>query len=251
MAIFKLYKITEDDNGVSKERQIGAYEALQFEYADMASWYDSFWADYLNKTFQLPLQLLTTAIQRDQKEEAEVVVVDVACGTGEFVKRAKDRLTTDTKDGNTTIFYGIEPCSEMLAKATQKDDAAQWIQSAAEELPLEDASANVVTSTSAFHFFRNKPLALHQMHRILRPGGQVIITDWSADYWLVRLYHLLELVRWNIRFSHRYPSPLYSKTLLQLVEEAGFQDVQVETYTVRFWTVVVWGMQTVTACKPR
>ena len=246
-----------------KGKAAGAFEALQFEYAAMAAWYDSFWSDYLNKTFQLPLQILMTRARscssiEDSVEEAgikqrdsAVTVVDIACGTGEFVKRAKQSLTKeDDNEGEGFAFYGIEPCPEMLAEARQKDDDVQWIESAAEAVPLSDATADVVCSTSAFHFFRNKPLALSQMHRILRPGGQLIITDWCADYFLVRLYHCFELLRWNFRFSHRYPGPLPSKTLRQLVEEAGYQDVRVETYTVRFWFAIIWGMQTVTATKP-
>jgi SAM-dependent methyltransferase len=140
-------------------------------------------------------------------------------------------------------------------KSLNNSDATttQWIRSTAEALPLEDASADVVCSTNAFHFFRNKPLALAQMYRVLRGEGRLVITDWCADSVIVRSYHLLEWIRWNLwgRYEHAYPGPLRSKQLWQLVKEAGFRNVTVETYTstVRFWTVIVWGMQTVTATK--
>jgi ubiquinone/menaquinone biosynthesis C-methylase UbiE len=245
-------------------------EALQAEYSAMASWYDSFWADYLNKTFVRPLQLVSLALAEkmrstddNQKETTTIVVVDVACGTGEFLKRLQQETPPPPSAGETNIvalvkYYGVEPCPEMLHQAQHKwwktDASPHWIQSTAEALPLEDASADIICSTNAFHFFRNKPLALSQMHRILRGGGEghrLVITDWCADYILVRSYHFWERIRWNLLggYADTYPGPLRSQRLRQLMEEAGFRNVTVETYTVRFWTVIVWGMQTLTATK--
>ncbi|CAB9509410.1 biosynthesis C-methyltransferase UbiE (Partial), partial [Seminavis robusta] len=235
-----------------------ALEALQVEYSAMASWYDSFWADYLNKTFVWPLRLVSSFIldrTRKQQENDEsnskkpITVVDVACGTGEFVKRLQS--LQEEEEDTSVRFVGVEPCPEMLERAKRKQrPAAQWIQATAESLPLDDASADIICSTNAFHFFRNKPLALAQMYRVLRrDSGRLVITDWCADALTVRWYHLFEWVRWNLfgRFRHQYPGPLRATVLQQLVEEAGFQNVTVESYQVRFWTFVPWGMQTVTA----
>lgn len=259
--------VDQDDDS---SNNIGVYEALQAEYRDMAGWYDSFWRDYLTKTFQLPLRLVRTAILNQQERNLRrgansdvLVVVDIACGTGEFLKRVIGTLPAVETNRTTkvTFFYGVEPCHEMLEQARQKFRnvdktengvllAPTWIECSAESLPLDNACADIVCSTSAFHFFRNKSRALFQMKRALKPDGQLIITDWCGDYLLVRLYHILELLRWNVRFLHRYPGPLSSSKLCQAVVDAGFEQVKVETYTVCFWTVVVWGMQTVTACKP-
>ena len=83
---------------------------------------------------------------RDGEEEANktspITIADVACGTGEFVKRAKDRLTQDLGHGG-LVFYGIEPCPQMLAEAKQKDECVHWVESSAEALPLKDESVSI------------------------------------------------------------------------------------------------------------
>jgi ubiquinone/menaquinone biosynthesis C-methylase UbiE len=232
----------------------GVYDALQVEYRAMASWYDSFWGDYLTQTFPLPLRLVRMGIWEKQ---TAVVVVDVGCGTGEFLRRLQDSLAEDEmKD---VSCHGIEPSPEMLEQARAKSTQVNWAQATAESIPLEDSCADMVCSTNAFHFFRNKPVALQQMYRILKPtsssnSGQspsLIITDWCADYWLVRFYHFLERLWWNSwhGFSHTYPGPLASYKLQRLVEDAGFTNVTVETYRVRVFVCCWWGMQTVTGYK--
>ena len=93
----------------------------------------------------------------------------------------------------------------------------RWIQSNAEKIPLDDDCVDVVCSTSAFHFFQDRDKALQEMYRILKEprattttttdspsiisvgSTSLIITDWCADYFLVRLYHTgtFELLRWS------------------------------------------------------
>lgn len=252
------------------ENHHGVHEALRVEYRAMASWYDSFWADYLTQTFPLPLRLVRmgsiTACQIKQQDSVQLV--DVGCGTGEFLRRLHDSFGEDEIMKKKVSCHGIEPSPEMLEQARNKSSIINWTQAAAESIPLEDASVDMVCSTNAFHFFRDKAAALQQMHRILKPTTpsnniinnngdddsqtpSLIITDWCADYWLVRIYHFLERFRWNSwhGFAHKYPGPLRSSELQSLVEEAGFVNVRVETYRVRVFVCCWWGMQTVTADK--
>lgn len=278
-----------DKKGASSS---GTYEALQAEYKHMASWYDSFWGDYSNKTFRLPLKMVQLAIRariNNQQgdhghkniatNQEKTVVVDVGSGTGEFLMRLARRLgVMEYNTTHTIALYGVEPSPEMLAQAKKKTQPAtvnndgtnaavespttmKWIESPAESLPFKSGTVDVICSTNAFHFFRNRPLALKHMHRILKPSLSpqarpqrpcLIITDWCADYWMVRLYHWMEYLRWNIlgRYLHRYPGPLGSKDLKYLVQAAGFDQVHVETYIVRVFGFCFWGMQTVTAQKP-
>jgi ubiquinone/menaquinone biosynthesis C-methylase UbiE len=241
---------TSADNHHSHE----VYEALEFEYRAMASWYDSFWADYLSQTFTLPLRLVQMGIWQKQNT---VVVVDVGCGTGEFLRRLQGTLLEDEDETKTVQCHGIEPSPEMLEQARTKSTSVNWSQAAAESIPLEDASADMVCSTNSFHFFRDKPVALQQMHRILKStpisngseSPSLVITDWCADFLLVRLYHFLERLKWNSWHGLTYPGPLTSIKLQRLVENAGFTNVKVETYRVRLFICFWWGMQTVTAHK--
>jgi len=188
---------------------------------------------------------------------ADATVVDVACGTGEFLRRLLvqdvqengDDSVADDKNANRS-WIGVEPCPEMLQQAQKKfspSDAIELRQGPAEYLPISDHSADIVVTTNAFHFFRDKKRALCEMKRVLKDDGTLIITDWCNDYWIVKFYHWLERVRWNWRFEDRYPGPLKRSELFQLVNSEGFQDVEVSKYTVRVFGIFFWGMQTLKA----
>ncbi len=195
-------------------------------------------------------------------ESEDLSIVDVGCGTGEFLRRLIDHLTTnpdfDEENGSYNLF-GIEPSKEMLQQAEEKfanqegENRSNVVvtlkQSAAEYLPLNDESADIILSTNAFHFFRNKNQSLHEMKRVLKQDGTLIITDWCNDYWIVTLYHFLERIRWNWRFKDRYPGPLTSPELIELVTNAGYCQIEHTTYRVRVFAIFSWGMQTIRATK--
>ena len=93
-------------------------------------------------------------------------VVDLGAGTGKLT-----RLLAPT--GARVI--AVEPIAEMRAKIV----GAEVLEGAAEEIPLADASADVVTCAQAFHWF-DLDRALPELHRVLRPGG------WLALFWNMR-----------------------------------------------------------------
>lgn len=231
------------------------FHALQVEYKDMASWYDTFWKSYTKGTLKKPLDEVLKVIK--DIGCARLSVVDVGCGTGTFLRRLQDISSTFTENHGEDTFpklIGVEPSKEMLQQAQKKFDKEERIsvmlkESPAEHLPLGDNSANVVVSTNAFHFFRDKDQSLQEMKRVLVQDGTLIITDWCNDYWIVKLYHFIERLRWNWRFKDRYPSPLNSSKLIELVKTAGFCEVENTMYRVRVFTIFFWGIQTIKAKK--
>jgi ubiquinone/menaquinone biosynthesis C-methylase UbiE len=216
-----------------------------------------------------------------------VTVADVGCGTGEFLTRLEQQQQQQfvpNDDGRTTnnkvqsaielstnmILYGVEPSHEMLEQAKKKKyQTTRWIEAPAEELPLDNSSVDIVVSTNAFHFFRDQKGALSEMYRVLKEDRidqdsadaaahtfscpSLVITDWCADYWLVRLYHFRERLWWNYwkGYQEKYPGPLRSKNMELLVKEAGFSNVSIDTYQVRVFFLFYWGMQTITATKKK
>lgn len=253
-----------DDDDDSGKR---VYKALQVEYDEMAHGYDNFWGAYLEETLKKPLALLCTFVEQQSSKKqfsssSRLTVVDIACGTGVFLKRFIDEYCSSNKFGSNSNnemlpkLIGVEPSTAMLkqahAKFAEQERGAFHVQfkaAPAEQIPLSNESVNVLCSTNAFHFFKCKPTALQEMKRVLKKGSKLIITDWCNDYLLVFLYHnVIERLRW-IGFRDGYPGPLGSKTMVELVKAAGFENVVMERYTVRFWFIVIWGMHTITATK--
>jgi SAM-dependent methyltransferase len=90
------------------------------------------------------------------------VVADVGAGTGKLT-----RLLAAT--GARVI--AVEPVAEMRAKL---GDGVEALDGTAEELPLEDGAVDVVSVAQAFHWFDHER-ALPELHRVLRPGGHLVL----------------------------------------------------------------------------
>ena len=88
--------------------------------------------------------------------------------------------------------------------------------SLAEHLPLDEGCVGVVPYVSYYKcipLLRDKYKALQEMKRVFKQNGTLIITEWGTDYWVVKLYHFQETIRWKWRFEHRYSYPLRSSML--------------------------------------
>lgn len=101
-------------------------------------------------------------------------VLDVACGTGALTLAVADIV------GETGAVVGLDANPQMLAVARRKTARIEWLEGKAERLPLPDASFDAVVSQFGLMFFEDKPRALREMVRVLRPGGRLAIAVCDA-----------------------------------------------------------------------
>jgi ubiquinone/menaquinone biosynthesis C-methylase UbiE len=92
-------------------------------------------------------------------------VLDVGCGTG---------LGSRSLIENGVRVTGVDSSKAMLALAREWFPAATWIEGRAEALPFSEPGFDAAISAQAFHRF-DKPKALAEFVRVLRPGGLVAI----------------------------------------------------------------------------
>lgn len=127
----------------------------------------------------------TSAVHRDAAALAALVslvepqsdwaVVDVATGTGHtalaFAPHVRRVLAADVTR---------EMLGEARTLATQQGvPNVDLCQADAHSLPVADRSMDLVTCRRAAHHFADLPTALAEMHRLLRPGGLLLIEDRS------------------------------------------------------------------------
>ena len=100
------------------------------------------------------------------------VVVDFGCGAGFFtvpLSRVAARI------------IAIDVSSQMLEKAAlyaKKSDAAvEFVRSSGAEIRLDDESVDVVFLNHVFHEIADKPRALSEFLRIIRPSGRLAIVE--------------------------------------------------------------------------
>jgi len=100
-------------------------------------------------------------------------VLDVACGTGDVV-RAFERHS------RAASVVGADFSPNMLAGAQDRSTAiASWCQADALSLPFADGSFDVVSCAFGVRNLQNLQRGLGEMHRVLRPGGRIVILEFT------------------------------------------------------------------------
>lgn len=103
-------------------------------------------------------------------------VLDIGSGSG------TDLLISALIVGPTGRAIGLDITEAMRLKATANAAAlgvgnVELVEGTAEKIPLADASVDVVTSNGVLNLVPDKPAAMREIHRVLRPGGRVQIAD--------------------------------------------------------------------------
>lgn len=99
-------------------------------------------------------------------------VLDLACGTGIVARLAAERVGP----AGTIAGLDINPGMLAVARAAAPPAAAiAWHQAPADATALPDAAFDVVMCQMGLQFFADKAAALREAHRILAPGGRIVV----------------------------------------------------------------------------
>lgn len=90
-------------------------------------------------------------------------VIDLGAGTGKFTGRL---VSTGAQ------VIAVEPLAQMLEKLSDAWPQVLAVHGTATDLPLPDASVDVVVCAQAFHWFASDE-ALTEIARVLKPGGKL------------------------------------------------------------------------------
>jgi SAM-dependent methyltransferase len=101
-------------------------------------------------------------------------VLDVACGTGIAAREAAKR------NGDPGRVTGTDVNEGMLETAERNGAGIRWKRGAAESLPFEDRSFDAVLCQFALMFFEDRPAAVREMSRVLRPERRCAVAVWDS-----------------------------------------------------------------------
>lgn len=104
------------------------------------------------------------------------LVLDVACGTGDLALELQ-------KNGKAKIF-GTDFCRPMLeiafGKNAKNDLSIPYVEADGMNLSFADASFDAVTIAFGLRNFSNWQNGLREFQRVLKPGGKLVILEFSA-----------------------------------------------------------------------
>ena len=102
-------------------------------------------------------------------------VLDVGSGTGYALLRLAAAWPGAQE------LTGVDAAPEMVRVASEaareRDGRVRFIQGTAEDLPLPDASVDLVISTTSFDHWHDQAAGLAECARVLAPGGHLVLSD--------------------------------------------------------------------------
>ncbi|MBB4304625.1 demethylmenaquinone methyltransferase/2-methoxy-6-polyprenyl-1,4-benzoquinol methylase [Rhodobium orientis] len=125
----------------------------------------------------------STAVAAAAERGTAARIVDLAGGTGDIAERIRARLP------DADIFV-CDPSTAMLSVAQQRPElTGTCIAAEGERLPFADASVDAVTLSFGLRNMTEPEGALAEVNRILVPGGQLFILEFSQpEPWFAPVY---------------------------------------------------------------
>jgi demethylmenaquinone methyltransferase/2-methoxy-6-polyprenyl-1,4-benzoquinol methylase len=174
-------------------------------------------------------------------------VLDVATGTGDLAFAEAAAVGPEGR------VVGVDACQPMLEVARRRQrGAVDFQQGDAMDLRFPDASFDVVTIGFGLRNVADRGKALREFRRVLRPGGRLMVLDFSTPNSkpLKTIHDLLYFVvmpalgrvgAWH-RDAHHYTSDsirtwLSRDELCKVMLEAGFVDAGYISLSTGFATV--------------
>lgn len=172
----------------------------------------------------------------------DATILDMCCGTGDMTLALLRH-----RPANSRPVLALDFAHAMLVRGAQKFSSfgAIAIEADALHMPLCDNSVDLITTAFGFRNLANYEAGLVEMHRVLRPGGEFGILDFSEPTGLLgklyRFYFRQILPRLGKLLSgstapyaylpqsvHRFPAP---PQMLAHIRACGFSQASWTPYT--------------------
>ena len=173
-------------------------------------------------------------------------VLDLAGGTGDLAAK----FSQIVGDDGLVVLADINESMLKVGRDKLRDKGLfnniEYVQANAEELPFADNYFDCITISFGLRNVTDKQKALQSMWRVLKPGGRLLILEFSKpqyqilnkayDLYSFTMLPLMGKIVANDADSYRYLAESIrmhpdQKTLKKMMEDAGFVDVKYHNMT--------------------
>lgn len=153
-------------------------------------------------------------------------VLEAGVGTGQVAARARNRVAS---------VVGVDSSPDMIAIATKKLPGVTLVEADLQHLPVPDASFDRILARSVLHHVTHGLHdALCELHRVLRPGGRLVIGEGIPPS-PASVHHFTEVFRLKEERLVLLP-----EHLVQMLEAIGFVDIRFAKYVMPQVSVRNW-----------
>lgn len=147
-------------------------------------------------------------------------VLDLGSGAG------IDLLLAARKVGQTGKVIGIDMTDAMIAAARENIAAAKLNnvevrKGLIENLPIENSSVDWVISNCVINLSPEKDKVFHEIYRVLKPGGQMLVSDIVAE-WLPQ-----EITDHPALYSSCLAGAISEKNYINGLKKAGLNNIKI------------------------
>ena len=184
-------------------------------------------------------------------------VLDVAIGTADLTIEMLRR-------GMAQQVTGLDLSKEMMAIGRLKVEGLKFkgkvdfVYGNAQKMPFEDASFDAVTCAFGCRNFQNLDEGLQEMYRVLKPGGQVTILEFSYpsrryiralyDFYFTHVLPAIGRIVSRDKTAYTYLNKsvknfCWGEAFVQHLRDAGFKDEHFEPLTfgiATIYTAIKW-----------
>ena len=180
-------------------------------------------------------------------------IVDVACGTGDMMDFWRSRA--DKSGIAIGEIVGVDPSVGMVDVAREKYPKFNYHISKATEIPLEDASSDILSITYGIRNVVERKEALDEFNRVLKKDGLVVILEFMKnenpstlgkirDFYMNRILPKVGgLISKNLEAYEYLPNSIEDfstvANMQQELEEAGFEMLYTKSFSMDISTLLI------------
>ncbi len=170
------------------------------------------------------LVMRRTRVIQELNLRSGLSVLEVGCGGGFYAAESARSV------GSSGRVCAIDLSADQIAAATERCAEFPWVEltvGTVTEMPYEDGQFDVVYGTQVIEYVAELDEALHEICRVLRPGGRVVIlaTNWRSVVWHSnkpeRMAEILEA--WDTHSPYPYLPSILPARLRQAGIETLYQ----------------------------